>query len=380
MMKTRITISLLPAVFLLAVGCGGGEKPMVPDGDGIISLVIIDTTGTFPGAVPGEPAVVSNASVSLQSRTHEHVDGTESNESGMAAFAALPAGEYTLFARRELPAGAQKKVFTGFIDLDVSGVETVSDTIYVSIVTVNALMINEILYCGGDYSKFYFYDQFVELYNSSQDTLYLDGCILTRNMPTNDPDIEWIDHVRALYAFQFPGTPVDGRELPIYPGQYVVVAADAIDHSIWANALDLSGADYEFFNPLGSDYDVPGIPNVTSVHPDSRTDFMINLVHNAVVFTTGEEFAYESYINSSGYERIRVTLPLYTVIDGVEYGPDADRTKELTMRVDAGFAGLGCTKYSGQSTERREIGFDVNNSTFDFILLPTPTPGDTHVQ
>ena len=268
--------------------------------------------------------------------------------------------------------------------LDKESVDSGNWSMYFTVfgwqITVRELKINEIFYCGSDYARFYFYDQFVELYNTSQDTLYLDGCIITRNMPTIDPDIEWIDHVRAIYAFQFPGTPVTGREYPIYPGQYVVVAADAIDHSLWANALDLSGADWEFFNPLGSDYDVPGVPNVTSIHPDSRADFMINLVHNAVVLTTGEEFAYESYINSAGYERIRVILPLYTVIDGVEYAPDSDRTKELTLRVDAGFAGLGCTKYSGQSTERREIGFDVNNSTFDFILLPTPTPGYTHIK
>ncbi len=377
-MMTRKIISFLPAALLLTAGCGG-ERPSAPDGEGIISVVIVDTTGTLPGAVPGEATVVSGAAVSLQSRSHEYVEVTESNDGGTAGFYALPAGDYSLFARREL-LGAQKKVFTGFTELHVSGAEMVTDTIYVSTVTVNSLMINEIYYCGGDYSKYYFYDQFVELYNSSQDTLYLDGCILTRNFPTIDIDIEGIDYVRALYAFQFPGTPVTGREHPIYPGQYVVVAADAVDHSRWADAIDLSGADWEFFNPLGSDYDVPGIPNVTSIHPDNSRDFMINLVHNAVVFTTGEEFAYESYINSAGYERIRIILPLYTVIDGVEYAPNSDRTKELTMRVDAGFAGLGCTKYSGQSTERREIGFDVNNSTFDFILIPSPTPGYTHVQ
>ena len=73
-------------------------------------------------------------------------------------------------------------------------------------------------------------------------------------------------------------------------------------------------------------------------------------------------------------------LPLYTVIDGVEYSSSSDKNKELTMRVDAGFAGIGCTKYSGQSTERREIGMDANHSTFDFILISPPTPGYSHVQ
>lgn len=372
------SLLILIAAALVFSGCGGNEKPTMPDGEGIISVVIVDTTGTIPGSTPGVPTVIDGADVSLQARTHEYVEVTES-DAGIADFSLLPAGEYSLFARKELPLGAQKKVFTGFIDVYVPGPETVTDTIYVGIVTVNALMINEIYYAGGDYSKFYFYDQFVELYNSSQDTLFLDGCILTRNFPSDRETIEEIDYVRAIYAFQFPGVSVSGSEHPIYPGQLVVVAADAVDHSAYANAVDLSGADWEFFNPLGSDYDVPGIPNVVSVHPESGTDFMINLSHNAVVFSTGEGFGYESYTNSSGYERIRITLPLYSVIDGVEYATNSDATKELTVRVDAGFAGLGCTKYSLQSTERREIGMDVNNSTFDFILLPSPTPGWSHL-
>jgi hypothetical protein len=376
-MMKRAYIILIAVVFLV-VGCSS-DKPTMPDGDGIMQIVIVDTTGTFPGSTPGIPTIVDGAQVSLQARTHEYVDVTDA-ESGVAGFSSLPAGEYSLFARRELPIGAQKKVFTGFIDVYISGPEMLVDTIYVGIVTVNALMINEIYYAGGDYSKFYFYDQFVELYNSSQDTLYLDGCVLTRNFGTVDTDIEALDYVRAIYAFQFPGTPVTGEQYPIYPGQLVVVAADAIDHSLYAHAVDLSGADWEFFNPLGSDYDVPGVPNVVSIHPESGIDFLINVSHNAVVFTTGEEFWYESYINSAGYERIRVALPLYTVIDGVEYASNSDVTKELTARVDAGFAGLGCTKYSFQSTERREIGMDVNNSTFDFTLLPEPTPGWTDLE
>jgi hypothetical protein len=361
---------------LLLFSACGGEKPSAPDGGGVITLLLVDTTGTLPGSVPGEPSVLQGAKVSLQARSHEFVDSGESDEAGVAWFSGLAAGDYTVFARREILAGAQKKVFTGFADVRVAGDDEVADTLYLSTVTVNSLMINEVYYCGCDYSKFYFYDQYVELYNSAQDTLYLDGCIITRNSSANVTDIEEIDYTRAVYAFQFPGMPVTGRQYPILPGQYVVIAADAIDHSAYANnAADLSHADWECFNPLGSDYDVPGIPNLVSIHPSSRTDYMINLSHDAVVLATGEEY----WINEVD-GAIRIALPLYSVVDGVEYATSADKTKYLTMRVDAGFAGMGCAKYSGESTERREIGMDVNNSTFDFILIERPTVGYSHVK
>ena len=371
MMKTTLFISLL----LLFAACSG-EKPTTPDGSGSLSLLLVDTTGTIPGSVPGEPTLLAGAKVSIQARTHEYVSAGESDESGTAGFSGLAAGDYTIFARREILAGAQKKVFTGFSDVHLAGDEVVEDTLYLTTVTVNALMINEIYYCGSDYARFYFYDQYVELYNSSLDTLYLDGCIITRNSSASVHDIEDIDFVRAVYAFQFPGVPVTGRQYPIYPGQFVVIAADAIDHSVYANnGADLSNADWECFNPLGSDYDVPGIPNLVSLHPSSRTDYMISLAHDAVVLATGEEH----WVNDVD-GAIRIALPLYSIIDGVEYASSSDKTKYLTKRVDAGFAGLGCAKYSGESTERREIGVDNNNSTFDFTLLARPTIGFSHVQ
>ena len=102
---------------------------------------------------------------------------------------------------------------------------------------------------------------------------------------------------------------------------------------------------------------------------------MISLTHDAVVLTTGEEY-WVTEVDGS----VRVAFPLYSVIDGVEYASSSDKTKYLTMRLDAGFAGLGCAKYSAASTERREIGVDVNNSTFDFILLEGPTVGYSHLQ
>ncbi len=368
---------ILTGLIVLLSACGM-ETPTALDGNGMISVVVIDTSGAMPGAEPGEPFLIEMAEVNLQARSQEFRVTGYSDEEGYAGFDRLAAGEYSLFARTEIVAGAQKKVFTGYLDITITGTGEVHESLILSPTTVNALMINEIHYAGSDYSSFYFYDQFVEIYNSADDTLYLDGIILTRNYPDQEIDQETNDFVRAIYAFQFPGTPVTGRDYPIFPHQYVVVASDAIDHSAYCSkAVDLSGADWEFFNALGHDYDVPNVPNLESIHPTSSTDFMINLVHNAIVMATGEEYGYEDY----GEGKVRITLPLYTVIDGVEYATSSEKTKELTARVDAGFAGIGNSKYSGKSTERREVGMDTNNSTFDFVLVPDkPTPGYSHAE
>jgi hypothetical protein len=52
----------------------------------------------------------------------------------------------------------------------------------------------------------------------------------------------------------------------------------------------------------------------------------------------------------------------------------------MTIRVDAGFGGVGLTRYSGYSIERKEPGFDTNNSTVDFVNLTRPTPGYQRAQ
>lgn len=234
------------------------------------------------------------------------------------------------------------------------------------IVVKNKLVINEVFFAGSCASSFYFYDQFVELYNPSADTLYLDNIIVTRQMQVADPEMETKDYVMALYAFQLKGT---GCQYPIAPGQYVVIAADAVNHKQFcANSPDLSHADYEFFNALGSDYDVPGVPNFENIIPGRTADFQINLVHNAVVIAEGGDYP----IDENNYMHI----PIEKVIDGVEYASNPDGiTRHMTVRVDAGFAGIGVLRYSGQSTERREPGLDTNDSTFDFFVIPHPTPG-----
>jgi hypothetical protein len=236
-------------------------------------------------------------------------------------------------------------------------------------ITVNELVINEIFFAGSCASSFYFYDQFVELYNPSADTLYLDNIIVTRQSQTVDPDMETKDYVMAIYAFQLQGT---GKQYPIVPGQHVVIAADAVNHHVYCvDSPDLSGADYEFFNPIGNDYDTPGVPNFVNIMPGRTADFLLNLSHNAVVIAKGGNYP----IDENSYMHI----PVGRVIDGVEYASNsAIAAKEMTVRVDAGFAGNGVVKYGGQSTERRIAGLDTDDSTNDFTVTPHPTPGWQH--
>jgi len=360
---------------ILFMGCGV-EMPGKPDGNGMIHVTIADTSGFISG-FPGVPCYLDSAEVNLKSRTHSFTVTAMTDENGRVSFEDLASGEYLLTARREVLIENNRKIFSGRGDFTILGEVMVDDTIFVDLVAASELMINEIYACGAT-CIYYVFDIFVELYNASTDTLYLDGIILTRQLGTIDPDMETVDYVRAIYAYQFPGTPVTGRDHPIAPGQFVVVASDAVDHQFYCStgiSVELSNADWERFNPLGNDYDNLAVPNLVNINPSRTTDYLLNLIHNAVVIATGESYSYET--SESG--KLYVIIPIETVIDGVEYASSATARKELTIRVDAGFAGNGISRYSATSMERRELGLDTNDSTFDFENCHPPTPGWSHV-
>jgi hypothetical protein len=112
---------------------------------------------------------------------------------------------------------------------------------------------------------------YIELYNNSDTTIYLDGKVIgqvrikamdTESIPcaeeawhSIDPEGLWIIMLEA-----FPGS---GRDYPLPPGELVLVAVDAIDHSPFhPGAIDLSHADFEFAGPA---VDNPEVPNMVDV-------------------------------------------------------------------------------------------------------------------
>jgi len=241
---------------------------------------------------------------------------------------------------------------------------TITDTIYtIASGAQPGLKINEIYSVGPPSNPHYFYDQFIELYNSSEDTIYLDGMLFVRIYHM----LEWPSAI-----FQFPGEPLIGCEYPMLPGAFLVVAIDAMDHTNIPNfplpeSVDLSQADWEFVNSMDyGDYDNHDVPNLENIEVGSRNDFGIGLNMDVILITDGSDL---NYVDG---------IALESVIDGVEFASFSTHLKDIEKEVDRGFGGIGLTKYSGQSLERVAVGFDSNNSTVDFEIIDHPTPWYQH--
>ena len=123
-------------------------------------------------------------------------------------------------------------------------------------------------------------DQYVEVYNNADTTVYLDGKILASafwyvwESSLDETSLDNCEEFRrwrldpegiwSEWHLRFPGS---GREYALTPGQARLVAMQAIDHREVAPELgfpDLSQADFEVVG-TGQDVDNPAVPNMEDV-------------------------------------------------------------------------------------------------------------------
>jgi len=360
---------LLGLVSLLLSACFN-QRPTEFDGSYALKMVLV-----FRDSTLGYNERLSNIPVAIHTDEYNIADYTAtSDDSGIVIFDNLPWAAFDPLIK--------VKVLLPYIDS--SGIERTdslinytlidttiaitpsSDSITIdTIFTITAnllpgLKINEIYYTGPENRNNWFYDQYIELYNSSDEVKYLDGMIVCRiyHMLTS-----------VTYAFRFPGEPLTGTEYPVQPGEFVVLAQDAYNNTlIYSTSVDLSGADWEFVNSMDyGDTDNPNVPNLFNIITGKTVDFMINLSSNVIAIADGSDS-----VMTDG-------LAIGTVIDCVEYSSMSERTtKDIDKVLDAGWAGIGNQRYSGQSVERIVPGFDTNNSFNDFVIIKPPTPGYQH--
>lgn len=208
-------------------------------------------------------------SVTLTSQSQGVIYKSRCTAEGIAHFE-VEYGYYSVSAYYQSPSGM---IFSGRIESlpllpEKSGTsETVE--LGLSRSEANALVIKEIYYggCTGSMGEGYQADQYVTLYNNSEETLYLDGlCIGVVDPPTGleSPWMKYTDMSKIPVndlTWQFPGT---GKEYPLAPGAETTIATNAVNHTggeyLQANSVDLSGVDWGFWDVSLSRQEIqPGV-------------------------------------------------------------------------------------------------------------------------
>lgn len=264
---------------------------------------------------------------------------------------------------------------------------------------VGSLLIKEVYYTGSETpgGGTYFSDQFIEIYNNSTETIYLDqlmiadaygvaGLINPTNVPT--PFNEDKNNTYVSTVWRIPGS---GKEHPLEPGKSIIIAQDGVNHKNEdlnpASPVDLSKADWETYNerPDNRDADAPDVPNLEKLYYNGGFDWNLPVFGpGLVIFKTDYETLEQVAIpGASAATPARIKVPNSVVIDAFEGLKDANSGsfKRIPVALDAGFVYADDT-YNQQSFRRktaktingRRVLQDTNNSTSDFEKLRKPTP------
>ncbi len=334
-------------------------------------------------------------------------DSATTDAAGKAIFT-LPSGIYNITATGETSEFAFNGTAGNVVHADT---QTVVIKMHAASLT-GGLVIKELYYTGSrtPTGGSYFADQFQEIYNNSDDTIYLDGLAIGSTMPVTSASAStWVDANGNLlprlplqgYIAYIPGT---GKQHPLAPRKSIVIAQDGMDHKSdplgnSASPVNLGNADWEYYCGdinAGRDADLAGVPNLSIMFTTSTTlvDQLYSVFGSAYVifrlpagtdpmaFATNE--ANLQTAPGSAATTKYLMLPKEYVIDAVEcvQVEDNKRFKRLHAELDAGYTFSEGT-YVSQSVRRKVkqiidgkvIYKDTNNSTEDFLNKQTPTPG-----
>ena len=249
-------------------------------------------------------------------------------------------------------------------------------------------------------------DQYIVVFNPTQDTLYADGLSVgvTQHLSWQDKQM-WYDEYYSANKVPVGGfitVPGNGTEHPIAPGDRFVIAFTAVDHSKvegYDHAVDLSGADFEvYYGPDTKDIDNPEVPNVVVTENGDSFGFFFQPrgYVSPLMFKleNGEASTIEKFYKSNlsrtktlipadeekgtPEEIIEInifSLPVDQIIDGVQTSdvPQDVKTRVVPEVVDRGkFLVNGCHRQELAIRKEIKVGNkvfyqDTNNSSEDFV-------------
>ena len=251
-------------------------------------------------------------------------------------------------------------------------------------------------------NKQYTGDQYIKIYNNSDQTLYADGLFiaesqfLTTTQNDYSPNIMGT-HFTAGSIFRVPG---NGTTYPVAPGDSLIICDNAIDHrEANVNSFDLRKANFEWYTTSTSssnqDIDNPDVDNLEQLYCYSNTLWILNKQGNKayVIGRVPAEVTPESFMSDYSYtcnytlttgatskDFTYYKVPNEWIVDAVNLGPKNTYVWNLTSAsLDMGFTYVGenaaVAENYGKAVRRkvaltqpdgRVVLQKTNNSSTDF--------------
>lgn len=262
--------------------------------------------------------------------------------------------------------------------------------------TQSDFVIEEVFFTGTKtpQGKQYSGDKYFKIHNNTDKVLYADGLMIAQSeFMTTDKQ----DYTPNIMAQSFPVSavafvPGNGTTYPIAPGEFFVIAEDAIDHKEYNSAsLDLRKATFEFYTEDADDVDNPSVPNMENlfssmvIHNRGFKSFVIaRMPITKAKYLTDYTYNYEYNLVFGGEsypmgENV-YSIPNSWIVDAVNLSVESEFKWIVTApSLDKGWTYCGkvdsdATRY-GKSVRRKTLSTtsngkkilkDTNNSTLDF--------------
>lgn len=315
----------------------------------------------------------------------------------------LPFGSYSLSGSLEIlrPGGVSVELYPS-LSASVSHARDGNEiTLELGKPTVNSALIFKEVYFTSSLDNNgkpgYDADRYVELYNNSPFTIYVDQvafCATFKNTMLKKggffPEIRPEEGVIPGFIFSIPGS---GAEHPLAPGATLLICDQGLNHHALNPQycpIDMSRADWEWKDEDWHDIDVPEVPNLEKWFSYSKT---ITVLHNRGYWAffimkpdaPMKEFLDRYFITGefpNGSTAEIYSVPPRYILDCVQCAaPRGPVAKVVPANIDAGYT--YCDKAFIAKCVRRRVAAvvdgrvvlqDTNNSTSDFIPNAEPSP------
>lgn len=331
--------------------------------------------------------------VKLVNYAENYVIKGKMDASGKISVENIIPGIYTVTVSSELNANGFTYNYSGNavnIDLVTNNKEV---DIEVGASKSGALVMKELYYCGSKTPSggSYFRDQFYEIYNNSEVIQNVKGlCIAILNPLTataNLPVWPGDDAAKYVYASTIWMVPTD-KNYPLNPGESVIIAQMADDHKKSnlnpSSPVNLLSAEFEtLVNTSSLISDNPAINMVMAFWPSPTPQWLTTVFGGAfVIYIPTTTIDPNNYVSPVGSTSKNYRISIDEVIDAVELVGNVNQVqlKRVPAVLDAGATTVGSTyisksvarKIKTTLTDGRNIYYDTNNSSEDFMVMDTP--------